>query len=82
LCYTGWAVNNLIHDGRSGVTVRDNLVVQEFARRFEARNKSTNCRTLLGVELIGGDRQTAAARVKCVCPKMVQDAAEILESLL
>ena len=57
-------------------------LVQEFARRFEAKNKSTNCRALLGVDLIGGDRQTAAMRVKCICPQMVQDAAEILESLL
>ena len=57
-------------------------LVQEFARRFEAKNKSTNCRALLGVDLIGGDRQTASACVKQICPKMVQDAAEILESLL
>ena len=57
-------------------------LVQEFARRFEAKNKSTNCRELLGVDLIGGDRQTASECVKRVCPKMVQDAAEILESLL
>ena len=56
-------------------------LVQEFARRFEAKNKSTNCRALLGVDLIGGDRQTASERVKHICPKMVQDAAEILESL-
>jgi len=57
-------------------------LVQEFARRFEAKNSSTNCRELLGVDLIGGDRQTALERVKCICPQMVQDAAEILESLL
>jgi C_GCAxxG_C_C family probable redox protein len=56
--------------------------VQEFARRFEARNESTNCRALLGADLIGGDRQTASERVKQVCPQMVLDAAEILESLL
>jgi C_GCAxxG_C_C family probable redox protein len=57
-------------------------MVQEFARRFAARNKTTNCRALLGVDLIGGDRQTASECVKQICPKMVQDAAEILESLL
>jgi len=57
-------------------------LVQEFARRFEAKNSSTNCRALLGVDLIGGDRQTASERVKRICPQMVQDAAEILESLL
>ena len=57
-------------------------LVREFARRFEARNKTANCRALLGVDLTGGDKQTAMERVKRVCPKMVQDAAEILESIL
>jgi len=57
-------------------------LVQEFARRFEAKNKSTNCRVLLGADLIGGDMQTASEYVKRICPKMVQDAAEILEALL
>jgi len=57
-------------------------LVQEFARRFEAGNKTTNCHALLGVDLIDGDRQLASERVKRICPQMVQDAAEILESLL
>ena len=56
-------------------------MVREFARLFEERNKTTNCRELLGVDLIGGGR-TASERVQSVCPKMVQDAAEILENLL
>ena len=57
-------------------------LVREFAKRFEAKNKTTNCRELLDVDLIGGDRQIVTGRVKQLCPKMVQDAAEILESLL
>lgn len=57
-------------------------MVREFASLFEERNKTTNCSDLLGVDLINGDRQKAAERVKMVCPKMVQDAAEIVESLL
>ena len=57
-------------------------LVREFARRFEARNKTANCRALLGVDLISGDKQAATERVKRVCPKMVQDAAKILESIL
>ena len=57
-------------------------LVREFARRFEAKNKTANCRALLGVDLISGDKQVATERVKRVCPKMVQDAAELLESIL
>ena len=57
-------------------------MVQEFARRFEAKNKTRNCRALLGVDLLGGDRRTASERVNSICPQMVQDAIEILESLL
>jgi len=57
-------------------------MVQEFARRFEAKNKTTNCRALLGIDLLGGDRRTASERVNSICPQMVQDAVEILESLL
>jgi len=57
-------------------------MVREFAKLFEERNNTTNCRELLGVDLINGDRQTAAERVKTICPKMVQDAAEIIEKIL
>lgn len=56
--------------------------VREFTRLFEARNKTTCCRELLGVDLINGDKQLASQQIKTVCPKMVQDAAEILESML
>lgn len=57
-------------------------LVREFAKLFEERNKTTNCRELLGVDLISGDMQTAVERVKTVCPQMVRDAAEIVEALL
>jgi len=57
-------------------------LVREFARRFEARNKTTNCRALLDVDLIHGDKQIAVERVKQICPQVVRDAAEILESIL
>lgn len=57
-------------------------MVRAFASLFEERNKTTNCRELLGVDLINGDRQTAAEQVKTICPKMVQEAAEIIEKLL
>ena len=57
-------------------------MVREFARLFIEKNKTTKCRELLGVDLLNGDRQTAAERVKLVCPQMVKDAAEIIESIL
>jgi len=61
---------------------RTYALVREFAELFEERNKTTRCRELLGVDLINGDRQTASERVKTVCPKMVLDAAEIIEQIL
>ena len=57
-------------------------LVQELERRFKAKNHSTNCRELIGVDLITGDRQIVLERVKNFCPLMVRDAAEILEHLL
>ena len=57
-------------------------LVREFARLFEERNKTTCCRELLGVDLISGDNQIVAKQVKSICPKLVQDAAEIIEEIL
>jgi len=57
-------------------------LVQEFTRRFKERNQSTVCETLLGTHLVSGDKEKAAQQVKVVCPKAVQDAAEILDELL
>ena len=57
-------------------------LVREFARLFKERHETTNCRELLGVDLIGGDGQLAAKRVKAICPKVVRDAAEIIEQIL
>ena len=65
-----------------GTKEKTYAMVREFARRFEERNKSTNCRALLGVDLISGDKRVAAERVKQVCPQVVRDAAEILETIL
>lgn len=57
-------------------------LVREFSQRFTARNKSTSCRELLGVDLMHGDKAVASQRVREVCPQAVRDAAEILESIL
>ena len=57
-------------------------MVREFTRLFKEKNKTANCRELLGVDLLNGDKRTASERVKSICPQMVKDAAEIIESLL
>ena len=57
-------------------------LVQEFARQFVERNGTTICRDLLGIDLTNGDKQEAMKRVKDICPKMVRDAAKILEDML
>lgn len=57
-------------------------VVREFARLFEERNKTTNCRELLGIDLLNVDKQVKDERIKEVCPRMVGDAAEIVEKLI
>lgn len=59
-------------------------LVREFAARFRERNKSVDCRELLGCDISTADGM-AAARAKglfgSVCPRMVKDAAEILEEM-
>ena len=57
-------------------------LVREFSQRFEARNKTTNCRELLGVDLLHRDKALASQQVRQVCPAAVRDATEILESIL
>jgi C_GCAxxG_C_C family probable redox protein len=57
-------------------------LVQEFGKRFLERNQTLNCNELLQVDLLHGDKQTIKERVSEVCPRVVKDAAEILESVL
>ena len=57
-------------------------LVREFSKRFEEKNKTTNCREIIGVDFINGDKGIAAERVKTICPKMVHDAAKIIEDIL
>jgi len=57
-------------------------LIQEFTRRFKERNLSIKCEDLLGTHLLTGDKEKAVQQVKIICPKMVRDAAEILEQLL
>jgi len=67
--------------GREAVYQR----VQEFAKRFEARNGSTICRDLIRCDFSTPEGLASAQQqklFKTVCPKFVQDAAEILEGML
>lgn len=57
-------------------------LIQEFDRRFTAKHGSTNCKELLGVDLRHGDKTLAKERVQAICPELVKNAAEILESIL
>ena len=60
-------------------------VVKEFNAEFERRNRTLVCRDLLGCDIRTEEGMQAAKErglYKTICPKMVQDAAEILETML
>ena len=60
-------------------------LVNEFANRFKSRNASIVCRELLGCDLSTPEGLNTAREKKLfttLCPKYVQDAAEIAEELL
>ena len=64
---------------------RTYTLVREFAKRFEARHRSIVCRDLLGCDIATAEGLQAAKDgnlFKTVCPKMVEDAAVILEEML
>ena len=60
-------------------------LVNEFVDQFTARHGSILCRELLGCD-VGTEEGRALAKEQnlfdTVCPKLVQDAAEILEQFL
>jgi C_GCAxxG_C_C family probable redox protein len=60
-------------------------LVREFAEKFQARNESIVCRDLLGCDIsteTGSNRAKENGLFRKVCPKLVRDAAEILEGML
>ena len=57
-------------------------MVREFAARFRERNGTTSCREILGFDLLTEDKEKALERIKKFCPKMVRDAAEIVEDMM
>jgi C_GCAxxG_C_C family probable redox protein len=77
----GLKYGNITFDDKDGKE-KTYAMIQEFAKRFKERNQSTKCEDLLGTHIVSGDKGKAALRVKEVCPKMVLDAAEILDELL
>jgi C_GCAxxG_C_C family probable redox protein len=59
--------------------------MEEFTAAFERLNRTLICRGLLNCDISTPEGMQAAKErglYKTVCPKMVQDAAEILESML
>ena len=60
-------------------------LVKEFVDKFKSRNGSIICRELLGCDM-STPRGMALAKEKkliaTLCPKFVQDAAEIIEQIL
>lgn len=60
-------------------------LVKDFTSRFRARRRTISCKELLGVDL-GSPEGYKEAKDRglfgTVCPRLVQDAAEILDEML
>ncbi len=59
--------------------------IEEYTKRFKTRNSSVACRELLGCDistLEGMKKAKDNGLFSSICPRMVQDAAEILEEML
>ena len=60
-------------------------LVNEFVNRFKSRNTSIVCKELLGCDLSTPEGTNMAKEKNLfatICPKFVQDAAEIIEQIL
>jgi C_GCAxxG_C_C family probable redox protein len=60
-------------------------LAREFVRGFEGRNGTINCKRLLDCDISTPEGLSIAREKKLfqtVCPKYVQDAAEIVEQIL
>jgi C_GCAxxG_C_C family probable redox protein len=71
-------------DQRGG---RENVytAIRDFTARFQQRNNTVVCKELLGCDIStpeGVQRATQEGLFRTICPKLVQDAAEILEEIL
>ncbi len=57
----------------------------DFVARFEQRSNTVVCKELLGCDIstpAGAQKATQEGLFRTICPKLVQDAAEILEEML
>ena len=60
-------------------------LVREFADKFQVRNGSIVCRDLLGCDIstaAGSNMAKETGLFRKACPKLVRDAAEVLEGML
>lgn len=60
-------------------------LINEFVAKFKARNGSIICRELLGHDMSSAEGMKAIKEkglVDTLCPKLVKDAADILEEIL
>jgi C_GCAxxG_C_C family probable redox protein len=68
-------------DGREAVYA----AMRKYTTRFEQRNRVVICKDLLGCDIStpeGAKKATREGLFRTICPRLVQDAAEILEELL
>jgi C_GCAxxG_C_C family probable redox protein len=74
-----------IHAADKKSRERTYRLVEQFTEKFKSRNGSVICRELLGCDVCTPDGYNTAIEkglFRNFCPKMVQDAAEILEEML
>lgn len=60
-------------------------IAQEFMRRFEEQHGSLTCRELIGFDIIipeNRERAQQAGVFQNTCPRLVRDAAEIVQAML
>ncbi|CCO07866.1 C-GCAxxG-C-C family protein [Desulforamulus hydrothermalis] len=60
-------------------------IVKEFVNEFEAKNGTITCKELLNCDISNNDELKRAREEKLfttICPKLVKDAAEILDRIL
>ena len=68
-------------DGREEIYA----AMRDFVARFEERNHVVICKELLGCDIstpAGVQKATREGLFRTICPRLVQDAAEIIEEML
>jgi C_GCAxxG_C_C family probable redox protein len=75
--------NSTVEDKESKAKTYEKII--EFTSRFKASHGSVKCRELLGCDITTPDGEKKAREnglFVSVCPKIVQEAAEILEEII